>query len=86
MSECRDAADSCVEEVAFKLEKDRSAFSRRVDQHLEGQGCWRVHGMLEGSFVVGADVGQRAGPGRRALNVMLKAFIQGFILKAVGSH
>ena len=57
-----------------------------MEQHLEGQGCWRVHGTFEGSFVVGADVGQRAGPGRRALNVTLKAFIQGFILKALGSH
>lgn len=39
-----------------------------------------------GDSLVGAASGQCAGAGRGALSVRLKAFIQDFILKAVGSH
>lgn len=66
----------CVEEVAFRLEKDPEAFSRRVErkgreraQHVWGQLCGRSSHRRAVS-----------GPGRRTLKAGL-AFIWGHILR-----
>ena len=66
----------CVEEVAFRLEKDPEAHSLGGWSGRAG----RVHSMFGDSSVAGVHVGRGAGPGRRALKVGL-AFIQGHILR-----
>lgn len=63
------AGGSNMEEVALRLEKDSSSSPGRWTSAGKGR-CWSVRSVW-GSFVVGGDTGQRAGPGRRALNARL---------------
>lgn len=76
------AGGGCTEEVGFKLEKDREAGSpgrwTSARQFRAVGACMACLGRLHGARCHGAV----SSPGRRALNVRLRAFLW----EAVGSH